>query len=67
MYGSIYVYFCIYIDMPKHICAVMRHVHMYEHIDIRIYKHTQGTKCTYIWIIPKAISYYNTYNLTLQP
>ena len=53
--------------MPKHICAVMRHVHMYEHIDIRIYKHTQGTNCTYIWIIPRAISYYNTYNLTLQP
>ena len=49
--------------MPKHICAVMRHVHMYEHIDIRIYKHTQGTKCTYIWIIQKAISHYNTCNL----
>ena len=51
----------------KHICAVIRRVNLYEHIDIRIYKHTQEyMDKVYIWIIQKVISYYNTYNLTLQ-
>ena len=63
MYGCIYIYICIH----KHICAVIRRVNLYEHIDIRIYKHTQEyMDKVYIWTIQKVISYYNTYNLTLQ-
>ena len=62
-----YIYIYIYMYIHKHICAVIRRVNLYEHIDIRIYKHTQEyMDKVYIWIIQKVISYYNTYNLTLQ-
>ena len=58
-----YIYICIH----KHICAVIRRVNLYEHIDIRVCKHTlEYMDKVYIWIIQKVISYYNTYNLTLQ-
>ena len=60
-------YIHIYMYIHKHICAVIRRVNLYEHIDIRIYKHTlEYMDKVYIWIIQKVISYYNTYNLTLQ-
>ena len=53
MYGCIYVYMYIH----KHICAVIRRVSLYEHIDIRSYEHTQEyMDKVYIWIIQKVIS-----------
>ena len=40
----------------KHICAVIRRVNVYEHIDIRIYKHTQEyMDKVYIWIIAVSV------------
>ena len=49
-----YVYICIYTNTK---CAVIRRVSLYEHIDIRIYEHTQEyMDKVYIWIIQKVIS-----------